>query len=44
MPRSLPKEGVWHPLNSENSEFSHSLGQEQTFGKGNFKRKYLLDL
>jgi len=30
MPRSLSKEGVRHPLNSENSEFSHSLGRERT--------------
>jgi len=30
MPRSLSKEGVRHPLISENSEFSHSLGWEQT--------------
>ena len=28
MPRSLSKEGVRHPLNSENSEFSHSLGRK----------------
>ena len=31
MPRSLSKEGVRDPLNSENFEFSHSLGQERTF-------------
>ena len=27
MPRSLYKQGVKHPLNPENSEFSHSLGR-----------------
>ena len=31
MPRSLSKEGVRHPLNPENFEFSHSLGQKQPF-------------
>ena len=30
MPRSLYKEGVRHPLNPENSEFSHSLGRIPT--------------
>jgi len=28
MPRSLYKQGVRHPPNLENSEFSHSLGRE----------------
>ena len=31
MPRSLSKEGVRDPLNSENFEFSHSLGQQRTY-------------
>jgi hypothetical protein len=31
MPRSLSKEGVRDPLNLENSEFSHSLGQKRSF-------------
>jgi hypothetical protein len=31
MPRSLYKQGVRHPLNPENSEFLHTLGQKRTF-------------
>ncbi len=31
MPRSLYKQGVRHPLNPVNSEFSHSLGRKRTF-------------
>jgi len=30
MPRSPSKEGIRHPLISENSEYSHSLGQKPT--------------
>ena len=30
MPRSLHEEGVRHPLNPEDSEFLHSLGQKRT--------------
>ena len=32
MRRSLSKEGVRHPLDLENFEFSHSLGQNRTLG------------
>jgi hypothetical protein len=31
MPRSLYKQRVRHPLNLENSEFSHSLGRKRAF-------------
>jgi len=34
MPRSLYKQGVKHPLNPENSEFSHSLGRIRTLNLG----------